>query len=540
VTDGIDLGRQAFERQVWGDAFRNLSAADIEHPLGLEDLERLAVAAYLVGRGEDSVEAWTRAHKDCARHGDVAHAVRCAFWLAFGLLNKGELARGGGWVDRAQRLLDDASLDCVERGYLRYLTALRAIFEGDGATAQATFGPACEIGGRFGDAELVTLARVGVGRCLIYLGEVAAGVGLLDEAMVAVTAREVSPIAVGDVYCTLIEACQELLDLRRVEEWTTALSHWCESQPDLVLYRGQCLIHRSEIMMLHGTWPDAMEEAVRACERLADEPAVGAAFYQLAELHRTRGNFEKAEAGYRRANQFGREPQPGLALLRLSQGHVDRASVAIRRVVDEAEDPMRRAQVLGAYVEIVLMSGDVVAARAAADELSMIAAEMNAPFLRAQAQRCAGAVLLADGDARAALGVLREAWRGWRELNAPYEAARVRVLIGLACRALGDDDSAEMELDAARSVFQQLEAAPELARVEELSGITSVAPAGGLTAREVQVLALVATGKTNRAIATDLFISEKTVAHHVSNIFTKLRLSSRSAATAYAYEHDLV
>jgi DNA-binding NarL/FixJ family response regulator len=292
-------------------------------------------------------------------------------------------------------------------------------------------------------------------------------------------------------------------------------------------------------MMLHGTWPDAMEEAVRACERLADEPAVGAAFYQLAELHRTRGNFEKAEAGYRRANQFGREPQPGLTLLRLSQGHVDRASVAIRRVVDEAEDHMRRAQVLGAYVEIVLTSGDVVAAGAAADELSMIAAEMNAPFLRAQAQRCAGAVLLADGDARAALGVLREAWRGWRELNAPYEAARVRVLIGLACRALGDDDSAEMELDAARSVFQQLEAAPELARVEELSGITSVAPAGGLTAREVQVLALVATGKTNRAIAADLFISEKTVAHHVSNIFTKLRLSSRSAATAYAYEHDL-
>jgi DNA-binding CsgD family transcriptional regulator len=540
VTAAIDRGREAFERHAWGDACLHLSEADVEHPLELEDLERLAVATYLVGRGEDSVEAWTRAHHECARLGEVARAARCAFWLAFGLLNKGELARGSGWVDRAQRLLDDAGLDCVEQGYLRYPIALRAIFEGDGATAHAAFTEAGRIGDRFGDAELVTLARVGVGRCLIYMGEVAEGVGLLDEAMVAVTAREVSPIAVGDVYCTVIEACQELFDLRRVHEWTAALSHWCESQPDLVLYRGQCLVHRAEIMLLHGAWPDALEEAVRACERLADESAVGSAFYQQAELHRMRGEFEKAEAAYRRANELGREPQPGLALLRLTQGQVDAADAAIRRVVDEAEDPIARAGVLAAYVEIVLASGDIAAGRTAADELLLIAAEMQAPFLRARAGGCAGAVLIAEGDARAALGALREAWIGWRKLDAPYEAARVRVLIGRACRALGDDDSADMELDAARSVFQQLDAAPELARVEELSGISSVAAAGGLTAREVQVLTSVATGKTNRAIADDLFISEKTVARHVSNIFNKLGLSSRSAATAYAYEHDLV
>ena len=197
-------------------------------------------------------------------------------------------------------------------------------------------------------------------------------------------------------------------------------------------------------------------------------------------------------------------------------------------------------RVLGPYVEIVLEAGDTSAARVAADELSSIAAEMDAPFLRALAARCVGAVLLAEGDVRAALGALRRAWTGWRTLDAPYEATRVRVLIGLACRALGDDDSAEMELDAARSAFLQLDAAPELVRVEELCGIASARAPGGLTAREVQVLASVATGKTNRAIADDLFISEKTVARHVSNIFTKLGLSSRSAATAYAYEHDLV
>ena len=258
------------------------------------------------------------------------------------------------------------------------------------------------------------------------------------------------------------------------------------------------------------------------------------------ELHRLLGEFEKAEAAYRRANELGREPQPGLALLRLDQGQVGAADATIRRVVDEAQDPIERARVLGPYVEIVLAGGDVAAARAAADELSMIAAAMNASFLRALAERCTGAVLLAEGDPRAALRALREAWTGWRELDAPYESARVRVLIGLACRALGDDDSGDMELDAARSALQQLDAAPELARVEALSGIVPLMAAGGLTAREVEVLALVATGKTNRAIANDLFVTESTIARHVSNIFTKLGLSSRSAATAYAYEHDLV
>jgi DNA-binding NarL/FixJ family response regulator len=543
TADELHQGRESFERRVWGDAYAHLSAADRAVPLEREDLERLAVAAYLIGYDKDSAEVWARAHRAWARLGDAARAARCAFWLAFGLLNKGELARGGGWIDRAQRLLDDSGLDCVEQGCLRYLIALRSVFQGDAAAAQVTFSHAAETGERFGDLELTTLARIGQGRCLIYLGQIAAGVALLDEAMVAVTAGEVSPIAVGDAYCTVIDGCQELFDLRRAHEWTAALSHWCDSQPELVLYRGQCLVHRAELMLLHGAWSDAMDELQRALDRLA-QPAgpgvISGALYLKAELHRLRGEFVQAEEAYRQANQVGREPQPGLALLRLAQGQVDAANAAIRRLLDEAQDPVARSRVLAPYVEIVLACDDVGAARAAADELSSIAADRKAPYLRALSAHATGSVLLAESNSRAALAALRQAWAGWRELDVLHEAARVRVLIGLACRSLGDEDGAEMELDAARSVFQQLGAAPDLARVEELSRMTARKAAGGLTAREAEVLRLVAAGKTNRQIAAELVISEKTVATHVSNIFTKLGLSSRAAATAYAYEHRLL
>ena len=543
MADALDRGRESFVRQAWAAACTELLVADQETPLGPADLELLAVAAHLVGRDGESADAWARAYQELARQGDAARAARCAFWLVFGLLNRGELAPAAGWMARAQRLLDDHDQDCVERGYFLYLTALQAIFGGDAATASSAFGQAVEFGDRFRDPDLVTLARHGRGRALLHLGETAEGVMLLDEAMAAITAGEVSPVVVGDVYCSVIEACQEIFDLRRAEEWTAALSRWCAPQPDLVAYRGQCLVHRAEVMQLKGEWPDAMEEVQRACRRVIDgpaHPAAGAAFYGKGELHRLRGEFDQAEDAYGEASQWGREPQPGLALLRLSQGRVDAAAAAIRRVVEGQEDPATRPRLLVAYVEIMIAADDVPAARAAADELSEIAGGVEAPFLRAVSTFAVGAVHLAEGDAQAACNALRQSCGAWRELDAPYEAARCRVLAGVACRELADDDGAKMEFDAARGVFEQLGAAPDLARLDEASSGAAPMAADGLTAREVQVLVLVAAGKTNRSIAADLFISEKTVARHVSNIFTKLGLSSRSAATAYAYEHDLV
>jgi DNA-binding NarL/FixJ family response regulator len=538
----LDQGREALRLQSWGAAFSQLKAADREAPLDPVDLEGLAQAAHLIGRESESADFLARAHQGFLIRGEIQPAVRCGYRLGFTLLINGDVAQAGGWFSRAERLLDGQP-DCVERGYLLLPVGYRAVHGGDAAIAFEAFSQAITIGERFGDIDLVTLARQGQGRALIRQGEITRGVSLLDEAMVAVRAGEVSPIIAGSVYCSVIEACSEIFDLRRAQEWTAALEQWCSSQPDVVPYRGHCLVRRAEILQLHGAWRDALDEAKRAYACLSEpapKPPVGAALYRLAELHRLRGEFAEAEEGYRQASQWDRAARPGLAQLRLAQGQVGLANAAIRRIADEVQDHASRSRVLDAYVEIALAAKDVAAARAAADELSEIADRHGAPFLQAVSACAQGSVLLAEGNARSALAALRQSWTAWSELKAPYEAARVRVLLAHACRELGDYDAADLELAAAREVFQRLGAAPDLARVEALSQKRSPQPAGPLTAREVQVLKLVASGRTNRAIAGKLGISEKTVARHLSNIFNKLNLSSRAAATAYAYRNELV
>jgi DNA-binding CsgD family transcriptional regulator len=538
APDVLTDGRASFAASAWTDAYAHLLAADRATPLGPEDLDRLAVAAYLVGSDGTGVDARTRAYHEWARAGDVARAARSAFWLAFGYQLKGERAQCSGGLGRARRLLTD--LDCVEQGYVLSATALEALFGGDAATAVTLFGRARAVAERFGDADLMALCGLGRGQARIRLGQVAAAVAEFDEVMVAVTADQVSAVVTGIVYCAVVVECQRIFDVRRAREWTLALGRWSDRQPGMVPYRGQCLVHRSEIMQLRGHWPDALREARQACEWLSGEPAAGMAFYQVAELFRLRGEFDSAEEAYRQASRGGREPQPGLALLRLAQGRLDAASAAIRRVAGEARDPLAHAHVLGAYVEIMVAAADVPAARAAADQLAAIATDLDAAVLHAVCAYAAGAVCLAEGDSRRALAAARRAWSTWQELDAPFAAARARVLIGLACRQLGDEDGAAMELDAAGWIFRELGAEPDLARVTELAGSTAAKSESGLTAREREVLALVATGKTNREIAVELLISDHTVRRHLQNIFVKLGVPSRAAATAFALRHALI
>ncbi|BBZ62984.1 LuxR family transcriptional regulator [Mycolicibacterium monacense] len=543
VRDARAEASTAYERHGWEDAYNLLSSADAQDSLAAEDLNRLATAAHLTGRFDAAGEAWERAYRAYVEHGHVAEAVRCSFWHALTLMLRGEHARGSGWLVRAQGLLEEAGLDSVERGYLRIPVALQALGGGDPSAAYTEFDAIAAVARRFGDPDLRALGQLGRGQALVARGEAARGTAIFDEAMLAVTTGEVSAIAAGIVYCAVIISCQQVFDVRRAAEWTATMSRWCAEQQGLKAFRGQCLVHRSEIMQLQGEWSDAMEEVRRACDALSDvpgDPVLGMAHYQQAELLRLRGELDRAELAYREASGWGHPVQPGLALLRLAQGRVDDALAAIRRAMAAAEGPVERSRVLAAYAEIALAAGDVEAARSAAEQLETIAADFESPYLRAVGEYARGSVLLAGGDPAAACTVLRRSWAAWQELDAPYEAARVRLRMAQACRRMNDDDTAAMELDAARRVFEQLGAAPALAQVAEVSTNAPAGAPSGLTARELEVLRLLATGATNREIAHTLVISEKTVARHLGNIFNKLDVSSRTAATAYAYQHDLV
>jgi len=497
----------------------------------------------MLGLVDEWLPLLERAHHAYAEEGEALPAVRCAFWIGMNLALRGEMGPATGWLGRAQRLLEREGGECVEQGYMLLPVSFQHEVSGDFDGAAATAAAAAEIGEQFGDRDLFALAVHVQGTVLAKGGRVAEGLSLLDEAMVAVTAGEVSPVVSGIVYCGVILACEEVYELRRAHEWTAALTRWCEQQPDLVSFRGRCLVHRAQLMRLHGDWPAALEEARLAGERFAgamNPGAIAKAWYLQGEVQRLSGRFGEAEAAYREASRLGLEPQPGLALLRLAQGKGEAATAAIRRAANETTDRATRAGLLPAYIEIMLAGGDVDAARGACEELREIAAHFGTDMLRAAVAQSCGAFELAAGDAGSALVSLRQAFQVWQELEAPYEVAHTRVLVGRACRELGDEDGFVLELDAARRLFEQLGAAPSVASVDLLTRDDQADGTHGLSPRELEVLRLVATGKSNREIAAVLVISEHTVARHVQNIFTKLGVASRTAAGAFAFEHDLV
>ena len=535
--DPLEHGRECYGRRAWGDAYQALLCADQARALQSDDLDRLATAAFLTGHDLEFQRLQERLHRVHTEADDRPRAARCAYWLALFSLLRGEIGPANAWIARGQRLVEDR--DCVERGYVLIAVAEQQLRDRQADAAHATAGQAADVGECFGDADLTAGARHVQGRALIDQGDVVEGLKCLDETMLAVVADELSPAMTALMYCSVIDTCRQVHALGRAREWTSAFSRVCERQPDMTAFTGTCLVHRSEILQLQGAWPDALTEACRACERAlrADRKPPGAAFYQQAEIHRLRGEFAKAEDAYHSASDRGCEPQPGLALLRLAQGRTDAACAAIRRLTSGPSDRLRRARLLPAYLEIMLAIGDLEDARRARDELQELGRVFDADALRALVAQTDGAIALAGGQAQAALDPLRRAFEQWQRLEAPYEAARVRVLIGQACRAVGDDEAAALEHKAARSEFERLGARPELARLDAPSPAGQSTPGNPLTAREVQVLRLIAGGRTNKEIADTLCLSDRTVDRHVSNILGKLDVPTRAAAAVHAVHH---
>jgi ATP/maltotriose-dependent transcriptional regulator MalT len=537
LKPALERARAAYAERSWLEAREAFARADEAEPLAPEDLELCATTARMLARDDEAAELLERAHHAYLEKGDAARAAYCACWVGMSLSYRGSVGPAAGWFARAHRLLEDVPGETAVHGYALLPVTFRHEAAGELEAAAAAAGKAAEIGRRHGDAELMALAIHLQGHMLVLAGRVPEGLSLLDEAMVTVTTAELSPFVVGIVYCGVILACQAGFEVGRAREWTLELSRWVEQQRDVVAFTGRCLVHRAEILQLGGSWSEALEEARLAGGRLMEtqNSAAGVALYRQGELLRLRGEFGAAEAAYRDASRNGWEPQPGLAQLRLAQGKRGAALAAIRRACAEVTEPIKRAALLPAQIEIALSGGEVEEARTACRELRVLATQYESAMLEAIVAYADGAVAIAEGDAPSALASLRRAQRLWLELDAPYEVARTRELIARACSSLGDDEATTLELESARELYERLGAAPDLARVSTGPGASY-----GLSERELEVLRLVASGKSNREIASALVISEHTVARHLQNIYAKLRLPSRAAATAFAFEHELV
>jgi DNA-binding NarL/FixJ family response regulator len=538
----LEAGRRLFADASWREAHDTLTAADAEAPLDPDDLELLGLSAYMLGQDDAYVDALEREFHAHLEGGARAEAVRCAFWIGHSLLFRGQPASGFGWFARAERMADE-STHGDERGYALIGRMLQQLIADDTAGALASATEIVEIGQHAGNDDLVALGLMEKGHALVKLGQTDDGVRLIDESMVAVTFGELTPIVAGIVYCNTIAFCRSIYQLRRLREWTDALTRWCERQPEMVAHQGICLVHRAEIMTMSGAWEEALEELRRCGEQFTlgalNQMVIGDAAYHEGEVHRLRGESELAEEAYGRSSHLGRDPQPGLALMRLAQGRLDVAAASIRRAVSETPRGLPRVALLPAYVEIMLATDDVDAAASASRELSDIADEQGSDAIRAMASHAQGAVSLAESDAQTALVELRRAEHAWQELGALHTSARVRVLLAQACRQLGDEDSAALELRGAHDTFAELGAQPDLTALDPLM-LGDSQETHGLSTREREVLRLVATGRSNREIAATLVLSEHTVARHLQNIYAKLGVSSRTAAGAFAHEHHLV
>ena len=530
----------ALAERRWSDAHAGFAAARARADLRAEDVAAMGEAAWWQGEIDECLGLLEDAYQRYLSREDppVLAAGKLAMEIGYFWLLRGEEAIGSGWLGRARRLLEPFP-DSVEYGYLLTTEMDDALARGDLDRAVTVSEQVLAVGRNHGDDTLEAVALVGEGIATAKRGDVASGMAILDEAMLPVVEGRVEAAYAGNIYCQLMQVCDELADLGRARLWTDAAARWCDGFESAVMFVGVCRVHRAALLQRRGQWARAEAEARRVCEELAalDVAAAAEGYYLLAEAHRLRGDLTPAEEAYLVAHQWGRDPQPGLSLLRLAEGHADVALRGVTGAVQAASDQLARAAMLPAVVEIAQAAGDAQLAREAAAELDRAADVYASSGLLAEAAEARGRVALVDGDPSVAIRELGSAARRWTELEVPYRAARVRVELARAHAARDEPDAADMELEAASATFERLGARHDILRLAHVRARPGLP--GGLTPREAEILRVVADGLSNREVAEQLVLSEKTVARHLHNIYAKLGVSSRTAAVAYAYQHGL-
>lgn len=530
-SDALTRARSAYTDRRWATAFAGFREAERAAPLDPQDLDRMAECAHLLHRTEEYFAARELAYQRHLDRGDAAAAALSAFWIAAQHLHDGEPAHGTGWLQRLERLAPEGGDDRLA-GYLSLARSFPAAGTGDLDGAADLAVSAAHAAHETGDPDLAALALHQAGLVRLAAGRVQEGCALLDEAMLVVTVDRASSMVTGIVYCGVVSGCWEVYDIGRAHEWTDAMAGWCATQPEMAGFVGECRVRRAELRQLAGDW-DGAGALLVGLDDDVDRTSAALAASVRGDLARLQGRWADAEAAYASAARGGWEPQPGLALLRLARGSTQAAAAMVRRALAEPSTVARRVPLLAAAVEVLLVVRDEAGARTAAAELVALAERQDSDLVRAAATQAQARLALVDGRPAEAGAAARHALTVWLRTAVPYEEARARALVAAACHALGDVESADRERNTARQIFTNLGARPDVEALDRRARPL-------LTAREVEVLRLVATGSTNRAIAERLVLSERTVDRHVSNILTKLDVTSRAAATARAAAWQLL